>query len=101
MCVCVSISLSCDLRPHVAPIRTNQKAIIRAWRWVGGSMAWGALTREDREGWPGPVCVLFTPTCAEISLFSLCQPEVEILADLFFFYLASGIMILESGESQN
>lgn len=98
--VCVSISLSCDLRPHVAPIRSNQKAIIRAWRWVGGSMVWGALTREDREGCPGPVDVLFTPTCAKISLYSLCQPEVEILTDCFCS-LTSGTLILELGGSQN
>lgn len=35
VCVCVSRF------PHVYPIRTNQKAIIRAWLWVGGSMAVG------------------------------------------------------------
>lgn len=41
VCVCVTVSLSCDLGPHVYPIRTNQKAIIRAWLWVGGSTAVG------------------------------------------------------------
>lgn len=44
MCECVCVchsSLSRDPGPHVCPIRTNQKAIIRAWLWVGGSMAVG------------------------------------------------------------
>lgn len=29
--------------PHVHPIRTNQKAVIRAWLRVGGSMAVGGV----------------------------------------------------------
>lgn len=34
-------SLSCDPGPHVQPIRANQKAVIRAWRGDGGSVAAG------------------------------------------------------------
>jgi len=37
----VMASLSCDPGPHVLPIRTNQKAVIRAWHEDGGSVAVG------------------------------------------------------------
>lgn len=96
VCVCVSISLSCDLRPHVAPIRTNQKAIIRAWRWVWGQHGVGGAYQG---GQGGPVYVLFTPTCAKISFFSLCQPEVEILADCFRCLTSGSLSWTEIGSS--
>ncbi len=44
VCVCgchIVASLSCDPGPHVQPIRANQKAVIRAWRGDGGSVAVG------------------------------------------------------------
>lgn len=39
----IMASLSCDPGPHVQPIRANQKAVIRAWRGAGGSVAMGEL----------------------------------------------------------
>lgn len=46
MCVChIMASLSCDPGPHVQPIRANQKAVIRAWRGDGGSVAVGGVLR--------------------------------------------------------
>lgn len=69
VCVCVSISLSCDLRPHVAPIRTNHKAIIRAWRWVLGQHGVGGAYQGGQGRLAGPCLCPFHPHMCQNQLF--------------------------------
>lgn len=51
----IMASLNCDPGPHVQPIRANQKAVIRAWRGYGGSVAVGEFLRPmiSVSGWWG------------------------------------------------